>query len=190
MASAGTPAPRARDDDPAPGRPAAPAGGVARDAEIDLLVDDGAGWDALADAGAVAEKAARAALAAAGALPLPAEMSITLTDDARIRELNRAWRGLDKPTNVLSFPAADQPEGVLPHLLGDVIVAFGTLAREAEAEGKAPADHLAHLVVHGTLHLMGFDHETDDEAETMEALERQVLAGLGIADPYGLPKDG
>ncbi len=188
MASAGTPAPSARGD-VSSGSSMEPGAAAAAQVEIDLLVE-GSGWEALPDAEAVAEKAARAALAAAGEVPQPAEMSITLTDDASIRTLNRTWRGFDKPTNVLSFPAADQPEGVLPHLLGDVIVACETLRREAAEEQKAPADHLAHLVVHGTLHLMGFDHETDDEAETMEALERQILAGLGIDDPYGLPKDG
>jgi probable rRNA maturation factor len=116
---------------------------------------------------------------------------VTLTDDAAIRLLNRDWRGMDKPTNVLSFPQADLPEGVdAPQPLGDVIIALETLQAEAAAEGKAPAHHLAHLVVHGTLHLMGYDHLEDDEAEEMEALERRILAGLGIDDPYRLPQDG
>ena len=102
-----------------------------------------------------------------------------------MRALNARWRGLDKPTNVLSFPAA-APErlGETP-VLGDVVVAFETMAREADDEGKALADHFRHLVVHGFLHLLGFDHRSDAEAEAMEALERRILARLGVADPYG-----
>ncbi|WP_166657192.1 rRNA maturation RNase YbeY [Azorhizobium sp. AG788] len=158
--------------------------------EIDVLVEDD-GWSALPDAAEIAIAAARAALASLGdEVPEGAEMSITLTDDARIRILNREWRDKDKPTNVLSFPAAELPEGVVPQPLGDVIVARETVFSEALAEDKTPAHHLAHLVVHGTLHLMGFDHEDDDEAEEMEAAERQILASLGIDDPYALPAEG
>ncbi len=113
-----------------------------------------------------------------------AELAIILADDARIQELNRDWRGKDKPTNVLSFPAAEGEGIETAPLLGDVIIAFETVAREAEAEGKTIADHFTHLVVHGTLHLFGFDHEADDEAEEMENTERAVLANLGVADPY------
>nr|WP_029006098.1 rRNA maturation RNase YbeY [Azorhizobium doebereinerae] len=158
--------------------------------EIDVLVEDD-GWSAVPDALAIAERAARAALASLGEeVPAEAEMSITLTDDARIRILNRDWRDKDKATNVLSFPAPELPEGVAPQPLGDVIVARETVLAEAAAEDKRPEDHLAHLVVHGTLHLMGFDHEDDDEAEEMEAAERAILAGLGINDPYALPLEG
>ncbi|MGU3495245.1 rRNA maturation RNase YbeY [Xanthobacteraceae bacterium A53D] len=158
--------------------------------EIDVMVED-AGWEAIADAVAVCERAARAALASLGdEVPPEAEMSITLTDDARIRLLNRDWRDKDKPTNVLSFPAPELPEGVAPQPLGDVIVARETVLAEAAAEDKTPQDHLAHLVVHGTLHLMGFDHENDEEAEDMEAAERAILADLGIDDPYQLPLEG
>jgi len=166
----------------------APAAAAPRPAmEIDVLVEVPA-WAALEGAEALAERAARAALATFD-LDTDSEMSITLTDDARIRVLNRDWRGKDKPTNVLSFPAADLPDEALPQPLGDVIVAYETLAAEAEAEGKTPADHLTHLVVHGTLHLLGYDHIDDQEAEEMEALERDILADLGIDDPYGLPLD-
>ncbi len=157
--------------------------------DIDVMLDD-AGWSVVADAEAVAVRAARAALASLGdAVPPGAEMSITFTDDARIRILNRDWRDKDKATNVLSFPAPELPEDVQPQPLGDVIIARETVLAEAAAEDKRPEDHLAHLVVHGTLHLMGFDHEDDVEAEEMEAAERRILAGLGISDPYALPTE-
>ena len=115
------------------------------------------------------------------------EVSILLTDDAQVQELNAEYRQQDKPTNVLSFAALDEdspipPDG--PILLGDVIVAFQTTEREAAEEGKKFADHLSHLVVHGVLHLLGYDHIVDDEAEEMESLERSILAGLGVPDPY------
>jgi probable rRNA maturation factor len=118
----------------------------------------------------------------------PVEVSVLLTDDPSVARLNRDYRGMDRPTNVLSFPA-DAPicAGMsAPRLLGDVVVALETTAREAVAAGTPLADHLAHLVVHGTLHLCGFDHEEDGEAQRMEALEVELLAGLGIADPYGV----
>lgn len=150
----------------------------------DILVNGG-DWDAQADSEAVVERAIAAAAAAAKA-PEGAEVAILLTDDATIRTLNRDWRGFDKPTNVLSFPAAPQPGAGAgaPPMLGDIAIAYETTAREAETEGKTFADHLAHLAVHGLLHLLGYDHETDTEAEIMEGLERDVLASLGIADPY------
>lgn len=160
--------------------------------EIDVLTEAEL-WAELKDAESIAVTAALAALAAVSEeVPDPAEMSITLTDDAHIRILNREWRDIDKPTNVLSFPAPDLPEDVddAPQPLGDVIVAYETLRREAEQDGKDAAHHLTHLVVHGTLHLLGYDHIEDDEAEEMEGLERQILAGLGIDDPYRLPQDG
>jgi probable rRNA maturation factor len=117
-----------------------------------------------------------------------AELAVMLTDDAGIRALNDTWRGIDKPTNVLSFPAL-QPEGAPkpgdpPRMLGDIAIAYETTRREAEAEHKPFDHHLSHLAVHGFLHLIGYDHETDAEAEAMEALERRILARLGIADPY------
>jgi probable rRNA maturation factor len=131
--------------------------------------------------------AARAAVAGAGkALTAPAELSIVLGDDALLRRLNRLWRGQDKPTNVLSFPAErGTPRAAgAPLLLGDVVLAFETVAREANAQGKHLADHLRHLVVHGVLHLLGYDHARAAEARRMEALERAVLCRLGVADPY------
>ena len=98
--------------------------------------------------------------------------------------LNARWRGLDKPTNVLSFPAAPADQLLDSATLGDVALAFETLAREAETSGVSFADHYRHLVTHGFLHLIGYDHETDDEAGRMEALETRILARLGVADPY------
>lgn len=137
--------------------------------------------------------AVRAALAGADA-PVAAgiELGVRLTDDAEIRTLNRDWRGRDAATNVLSFaldevpvvPGVENSPATGPVMLGDIVVAYGTCAEEARDQGKPLADHLSHLVVHGALHLLGFDHETDDDAEAMEALERAVLARIGVPDPY------
>lgn len=113
-----------------------------------------------------------------------AEVSLVFTSDASVRELNKVWRQQDKPTNVLSFPAAEPHQLPTSALVGDIVVARETVAREADAEGKTFDAHLTHLIVHGFLHLVGFDHETDEEAEEMEALETRVLARLGIPDPY------
>ena len=110
----------------------------------------------------------------------PGDVVILLTDDETVRDLNGRFRGKDRPTNVLSFPA---PENAQPHL-GDIVLAHGVCAAEARAQGKPFADHLSHLVIHGILHLMGHDHEADDEAEAMEARERTLLAALGVPDPY------
>ncbi len=119
----------------------------------------------------------------------PAPVSVALMDDAAIRVLNRDFRGLDTPTNVLSFPAGDEDGFVFPGEepgLGDIAVALETVARESAAEGKPFDHHLAHMIVHGVLHLLGHDHEDAGEAEEMEALERRILlTGLGIPDPYG-----
>jgi len=135
---------------------------------------------------ALAAASAHAALAAASAgVAGPVEASILLTDDAAVRGLNRAWRGQDKPTNVLSFPAGDEPAlAGAPRLLGDVVVALETVEREAAAAGLSCADHLAHMVVHGILHLVGHDHLDEADAAFMERLEARVLGGLGIVDPY------
>jgi probable rRNA maturation factor len=112
-------------------------------------------------------------------------LSLVLADDATLRALNRRWRAQDKPTNVLSFAAqGEETPPDAPLLLGDVVLAFETVAREAAAQGKPLGDHLRHLVVHGVLHLLGHDHERREEAALMEALETRILAGLGVADPY------
>ena len=113
-----------------------------------------------------------------------AEVSLLLCDDARIREINREWRGLDKPTNVLSFPAAPRALLAKSPAVGDIAIAHETVAREAVEEGKTFRDHYMHMVAHGFLHLLGYDHETDAEAEEMEGLEISILGALGVADPY------
>jgi probable rRNA maturation factor len=112
-----------------------------------------------------------------------AELAIVLTDDSAIRRLNRTWRGKDEPTNVLAFPAKQGSSGA-HRLLGDIVIAYQTLAREAAAEGKPFGHHLAHLAVHGFLHLSGHDHTTDAEAAAMEGLEIAILARLAIPNPY------
>src|SRR5262249_8770090 len=142
-------------------------------------------WDARAGLEDIARRAVDAALAEARR-PYndEAELAVILADDAKLKDLNRDWRGKDQPTNVLSFPAAEGEEIATAPLLGDLVLAFETVAIEAEREGKAFDAHFAHLVVHGTLHLFGFDHMSGEEAEEMENLERLALARLGIADPY------
>ena len=111
------------------------------------------------------------------------EVSVLLTDDAHQQVLNREWRGIDKPTNVLSFPALEQ-DAPIEGLLGDLSFARETVEREAAEMQLATRDHFVHLVVHGVLHLLGHDHQEEDEAVAMENLETEILAGLGIADPY------
>ncbi len=151
--------------------------------ELDIMVEEG-DWEALPDVEALAQKAASAALAVTYEADEDFEADVMLTDDAHVQELNRTWRGKDKPTNVLSFPAPEQPGATGPRHLGDIALAYETLVREAEEESKELAHHFAHLVVHGVLHLLGYDHETEAEADIMEALEVKALATLGIADPY------
>ena len=115
----------------------------------------------------------------------PAELAIRIVDTDEARALNNDYRGKDYATNVLSFPAELPPELKLP-LLGDLAICAPVVLREASEQGKSPKDHWAHLTVHGVLHLLGYDHIEENEAEAMEALETSVLAGLGIADPYRL----
>jgi probable rRNA maturation factor len=112
--------------------------------------------------------------------PESSELAIVLGDDAAVQALNRCWRGINKPTNVLSFPGGAAAAG----LLGDIVIAYETTAREAARLNKPFAHHLAHLVVHGFLHLLGYDHESDEEADAMERLERRILAELHVPDPY------
>lgn len=141
--------------------------------EVEVEAD---GWrDALSDVEAVVGRAAAAALGT-----VAGDVVVLLADDAAVRDLNARFRDRDRATNVLSFPAA---ESAFPHL-GDVVLGLEYCLEEARTQGKSPADHLMHLVVHGVLHLLGRDHEDDIEAEAMEAEERAVLASLGVADPY------
>lgn len=140
---------------------------------IDIEIEEPAWSEALPDAGHLALLSAEAATAEGG-------LTILLTDDATVADLNQRFRDKTGPTNVLSFPAPANPE----HHLGDIALAFGVCAREAAEQGKSLAHHLQHLVAHGVLHLVGYDHQTETEAEEMEALERQILAGLDVPDPY------
>lgn len=142
-------------------------------------------WSALPHATARLRQAAVAAVRAMAEDSIQPSSSLTLvmSSDQRVRELNAGWRGKDQPTNVLSFPARPGPPGA-PRHLGDVILAFETIDREAVEQGKALAAHATHLVVHGVLHLLGQDHDTEEHAAAMEALEVRILAGLGVADPY------
>lgn len=117
------------------------------------------------------------------AVDADSELSVRLVDAEESQALNRDYRGRDKPTNVLSFPF-ENPPGVSLPLLGDLVICHPVVAAEAAEQDKSLHDHYAHMVVHGTLHLLGYDHLEDDEAEAMEALEREILAELGIADPY------
>jgi probable rRNA maturation factor len=180
---------------------------------VDILLSiEESGWQEAAPAGmsldSLVERAARAALIAAAPRLKAGELSIVLASDERVQALNREWRGRDQPTNVLSFAGGDPDdfeedededddaeeeeededyEGPPPLQLGDVILAWPTVRREAEEQGKPVAAHMTHLVVHGVLHLLGFDHEEEEQAGIMEGLEVAILAGLGIADPYGGP---
>ena len=142
---------------------------------IEIEVEAEAWTGALPQTEVIVESAARAALGT-----VAGDVVVLLTDDDGVRDLNARFRDKDRPTNVVSFPA---PESAAPHL-GDIVLAYGVCAAEAEAQGKTLADHLSHLVVHGVLHLLGRDHEDDAEAEEMEAEEREILARIGVADPY------
>lgn len=173
---------------------------VALDLHIAIAIKNEAAWrQAVTSVRPTVKKAVWAALDSQLHLPPgPVQLSILLTNDAEVRRLNKLWRGQDKPTNVLSFPADQFRSGKReknrksrpqqgPILLGDVVIARQTILREARSEKKTPRAHMTHLVVHGVLHLLGYDHEQLKAAAIMEKLERQVLASLKIADPYALP---
>jgi probable rRNA maturation factor len=157
---------------------------------VDLVTEEPR-WE-IAGLAEVAERAARAALAAAGREPERHELSLLACDDARIAALNGTFRGRAAATNVLSWPAfagaVPAAEGPDALFLGDVALAYETCAAEAAAADVTLADHAAHLVVHGVLHLLGHDHAAEDQAEAMEALEAKILATMGVANPYG--RDG
>jgi probable rRNA maturation factor len=145
-------------------------------------------WRNEPDAEAVIQRAIAAASESVDADVAGADVAVMLTDDAGIRTLNRNWRGIDKPTNVLSFPAlqptAAPSDDDAPRMLGDIAIAYETMRKEAYDERKPFDHHLSHLAVHGFLHLIGYDHETDADAGVMESLEQEILAQLGIPDPY------
>jgi probable rRNA maturation factor len=163
----------------------------APDVSAEVVAGD---WDRWCEPEALAKAAATAAVRGAGftlAPGLDVEISVLFTDDAEVRRLNRDYRGKDSPTNILSFPmlAAEEVAGALAApsgslLLGDLALAHETCRDEAAAQGKDATDHVTHLLVHGVLHLLGHDHAADAPAEAMEALERRILAGLGVPDPY------
>ena len=148
--------------------------------KIDVLVDSDL-WNDIAKVRSTVRRAV--AQAAAAVSTTGAEVAIVLSDDSAIRQLNRLWRGIDAATNVLSFPTKRSGQDEPSHI-GDIVLAYETIAREARAERKPFAHHLAHLAVHGFLHLVGYDHERDNEAEAMEQAERGILQRLSVADPY------
>jgi probable rRNA maturation factor len=162
---------------------------------LDIAIEADPEWDSSSGWAALARKAAEAAIAESAFPQLskserPVELSIRLTSDEEVKALNARWRGKDKPTNVLSFPQCDSDE--LDHMapagpelmLGDIVLARGVCEREAEEKGVALEQHAAHLLVHGTLHLLGYDHQDDGSAEDMESREVRALERLGISDPY------
>ena len=155
---------------------------------IGVETDVSAEWESGTDWPALARRAVHAAVAHSRHPGLgDSEVSVKLTSDAEVRALNAAWRGKDKATNVLSFPMAEESELDSAQLLGDIVLAHGICAAEAAEKHIAVDTHAAHLMVHGTLHLLGYDHETSDgAAEEMEEAERRALASIGIADPYEL----
>lgn len=158
--------------------------------DIQISVEEGA-WPPKAELEALSSRVLNAAsqwLAEEEGQPFPddaPEISLVFTDDASIREINAEWRNQDKPTNVLSFPAFPVTPGKMPGpMLGDIIFAYETVLREADELEKSFEAHLSHLLVHGFLHLFGYDHMNDDEAAIMEGLETRILATLGLSDPY------
>lgn len=162
--------------------------------ELDLRVEDPAWDEALPEAESLAERALAALFAEAKAQEAlkgaaAVEIAVLLTDDAAIAALNERWRGKPKPTNVLSFPADSFTPPGAPRHLGDLALAYGVCVREAQEAAKPLADHVAHLIMHGVLHLLGFDHERGDaQAEEMEAVEIAALARIGLINPYVGPE--
>ncbi len=157
-----------------------PAGAVA----IDVAIRYARWRRAVPDVERLAGETALVALARSRRKLGRAELSIVLADDAMVAQLNQRWRGRDGPTNVLAFATDEAPPPPAPRVLGDVVLAYETVMREAEEQGKRPADHLRHLIVHGVLHLLGYDHDKAGPARRMETLETRILAELGIGDPY------
>jgi len=153
--------------------------------EIVVQVPEGAWQDDSEDPQSMTRRVAGALEQRLGLSIKDKELTVRFSSDAEVRALNSEFRGKDTPTNVLSFPVVDGPGDDAG--LGDIILARETVVREAEEQGKTVADHTSHLILHGILHLLGYDHDTDEDAEEMEAMERDVLAALGIRDPYADP---
>ncbi|HEY6049349.1 MAG TPA: rRNA maturation RNase YbeY [Sphingomicrobium sp.] len=162
---------------------------------LSIALDADGEWDSSCGWEKLARRAAEAAIAESTYPELldserPVEISVSLTGDEQVQALNARWRGKDKPTNVLSFPMAEEPDlqkasvADTELLLGDIVLAHGVCEREAAAKGVSVEHHAAHLIAHGTLHLLGFDHDHEAEAADMEAREVRALARLGIASPY------
>ncbi|MEX0347605.1 MAG: rRNA maturation RNase YbeY [Rhizobiaceae bacterium] len=154
---------------------------------VDLQITiDADGWPQEARLRDIVSRAVRGVFDKVGAKSSSAcELSLLFTDDKAIRRINQKWRGIDKPTNVLSFPAEPSVNpNALPAVLGDIVFGLETISCEAEVENKRFEHHLSHLVVHGLLHIFGYDHEQETDAEAMEAMERQILQTLAIPDPY------
>ena len=160
---------------------------------LEIAIDADGEWDSSTGWDALVRRAAEAAIAESAfpqlaISPRPVELSVRLTGDEHVRALNAEWRGKDQPTNVLSFPLAETSDLEIPEgpelMLGDIVLARGVCQAEAADKGVTVEDHAAHLIVHGTLHLLGYDHHEDDSANDMEARETRALARLGIADPY------
>jgi probable rRNA maturation factor len=168
-----------------PSRSRAPQGAEPSWLSVDVVFEDDR-WQDQAEIEALICEAA-SALASHSPLPRdrPSQVCIALSSDAHVQELNASYRGKDKPTNVLSFPAPASPRRQPLAILGDIIIARETVEREAAEKAIPFADHLRHLTIHGLLHLLGYDHENDADAEIMEGLETDILRRMGIADPYG-----
>jgi probable rRNA maturation factor len=150
---------------------------------IDVIAETSE-WDAAPGSEAIVRRAISEAAIALGTDFKNRMLAVLLTDDAAMRQLNAQWRNIDKPTNVLSFPPAANGQAGAVKSLGDIAIAYETAAQEADVEAKPFADHLSHLAVHGFLHLLGYDHDNESQAEEMERLERAILARLGVPDPY------
>lgn len=151
---------------------------------IDITVES-SGWDDEQILYNITEKALKMTMHHLSLENVVSEVSMLFTDDQHMAQINAKWRGKNKSTNVLSFPAFPLKIGQIPGpMLGDIIIARETVLLEAKREGKLFQDHLTHMIVHGVLHLLGYDHQTDDEAHHMEKLEREILQKLSIQDPY------